>query len=263
MDDKTLKSSETVKMVEHAMDVLELLRKNKERMGVNQISKSCNLSPSSAFRILKSIEKSGWIFQHSDGKYSLGEKVCFLTEKDNMYLALKDVSSVIMERCVKEYSQNMNLMVREGSHCYVIEQIRTRRLFDYITPTGTELPFYASAGGKILLSELPKDFSDIIIASCEMEPFTKYTITDPDVFRGELETVLRQGFAIDNRESFLGGCCIAVPVRDARGNIIAALSFSGILEVEDTDELLKYLPVLNSAAEEITHCMYKHWNGNV
>ena len=43
----------------------------------------------------------------------------------------------------------------------------------------------------------------------------------------------------------------------------AALSFSGILEVEDTEELLKYLPVLNSAAEEITHCMYKHWNGNV
>ena len=69
---------ETIKMVEHSLGVLDLLRTNKEPLGVNEIAKKCDLNPSTAFRILKTLEKCGWVFQLSDDRYVLGQKNGFV-----------------------------------------------------------------------------------------------------------------------------------------------------------------------------------------
>lgn len=56
------------------------------------------------------------------------------------------------------------------------------------------------------------------------------------------------------------GSCIAVPVRDNEGTIIASLSFSGFVGVQDTDELLEYLPALQEASKKISQSLYRCWN---
>ena len=89
---------ETIVMVEKAMTVLDLLRTSSEEMGVNEIAKICDFTPSTTHRILKTLEKSGWVFQLNDDRYIAGEKLSFMLEKDNLYLALKDVASVIMPK---------------------------------------------------------------------------------------------------------------------------------------------------------------------
>ena len=94
----------------------------------------------------------------------------------------------------------------------------------------------------ILLSELPVNLADQVISACEMKPLTKNTITDPEQFWQALRTTAKQGYAIDNKESAENGSCIAVPVRDHEGTIIAALSFSGFIGIEDIQTLLDFLP---------------------
>ena len=64
--------------------------------------------------------------------------------------------------------------------------------------------------------------------------------------------MIKNGFAIDNRELAENGCCIAVPMRDHEGNIIASLSFSGFVGIEDPIVLEKYLPALQKASEKIS-----------
>ena len=146
---------EIIKMVERALVVLDLLKTNKERLGVNEIAKRCDLSPSTAFRILKTLESCGWVFQLSDDRYILGQKVSFVTEKNNLYVALSDVAGFVMSEYTAKYGQAMNLMVRDGIHCTIVQQSRTGRLVEYVPPLFSNLPFYACAGGKVLLSELP------------------------------------------------------------------------------------------------------------
>lgn len=242
------------------MNVLDLLLTSaNEKMGVNQIAQLCDISPATTFRILKSMEQSGWIFQFSDGKYSIGEKVKFRTEKESFYLALKDVASILMPVYTEKYSQNMNLVVRKGFHCFIVEQTRRSRLIDFLVPVGTEIPYYGSGGGKVLMSELPSEILETIINSVPMIPFTANTITNPGLFRDELEKVRNQGYALDDKESFTGGGCIAVPIRDRKGTIVAALSFSGIPEVSDPEIIGKYLPPLKEVSAEITRLLYKDW----
>jgi DNA-binding IclR family transcriptional regulator len=165
-------SGETIKMVEHALKVLDLLRSKREPIGVNEIAKTCSLNPSTTFRILKTLEQSGWVFQFNDRRYITGQKISFVTEKNNLYLALREVAQFVMTEYTAKHGQAMNLTVREGKQCTILQQSRTNKFIDYVPPLFSNLPVYASAGGKILLSELPINLVDQIIHSIEMKPFT-------------------------------------------------------------------------------------------
>jgi len=246
-------------MVEHALTVLDLLRSKREPLGVNEIAKMCDLNPSTTFRILKTMEQSGWVFQFNDRRYITGQKISFLTEKNNLYLALREVAQYVMQEYTAKHGQAMNLMVREGNHCTILQQSRTNNLVDYIPSLYSNMPIYATSGGKVLLSELPVNLADQIISSFEMKPLTSHTITDPEEFWQALRAAAKQGYAIDNKESAENGSCIAVPVRDHEGTIIASLSFSGFIGIEDTKELLKFLPALNEASAKITQSLFKNW----
>lgn len=260
MEEQVVQSTETIKMVERSLHVLDTLRIGQKRLGVNDIAKQCGIGPSTTFRILKTLEANGWVYQCTDDRYILGQKIGFVMEKGNLYLALKEVAAFVMERYTAEFGQAMNLIVRENAHCYILQQSRTKNLVDYVPPLLSELPFYACAGGKIMLAELPIGLVELMLESCEMVPLTKYTITTPEAFWQELRAVAKQGYAFDNKESAESGSCIAVPVRDADGNTIAALSFSGFVGINDPQELLRYLPALKDASSEISHNLYRCWN---
>ncbi len=251
---------QTIKAVEQALGVLDTLRTERRRLGVNEIAKMCGISPSTTFRILKTLEAGGWVFQCSDKRYITGQKISFVMEKNNIYLALKDVASFVMNRYSDKYNQAMNLIVRESARCFILQQSRTKNLVDYTPPLYTELPLYACAGGKVLLSELPISLVEEILNSCELKPLTKHTITDPEKLWQELRTVAKQGYAFDLKESAENGSCVAVPVRDCEGNIIASLSFSGFIGIDDKNELLKYVPALKEASSEISQSLYRCWN---
>lgn len=247
---------ETIKMLDKALSVLETLRTSKVRLGVNEIAKRCDLNPSTTFRILKTLEVNGWVFQCSDDRYLIGQKISFVTEKNNLFLALKDIASFTMNRYTGQLHQAMNLIVRDGGDCFILQQSRTKSLFDYVAPINTAMPFYACAGGKILLSELPILVVDKLLETTPLEPLTPHTITSAEAFWNELRSVARQGYAFDFQESSPNGSCIAVPVRDDEGTIIASLSFSGFIGIDSTDVLLPYLPGLKEASAEISHNLF-------
>lgn len=252
-------SNETIKILDRALTVLDILRVERQPFGVNELAKQCSLNPSTTFRILKTLEANGWIYQCSDGRYITGQKLSFVIEKNNLYLALKEVAGFTMEKYTKKYRQPMNLIVRESAHCYILQQSRTNSLVNYVPPLYSKLPFYACAGGKVLLSELPINLVEKLLESCTMSALTEHTITSPDIFWQELRTVAKRGYAFDDRESSENGSCIAVPLRDSDGNIIASLSFSGFVAINNKEDLTSYLPALNEAATEITHTLFKCW----
>ena len=146
---------ETIKMLENAMGVLDLLRTAKTPMGANAIAKQCALNPSTTFRILKTLEMTGWVYQMEDDRYIPGQKLSFVTERNNFYLALSDAAKCVMEECTAHHGLAMNLIVRSGSDCEVLQQTLTKSIINYVPPLHSVLPYYACGGGKILLCELP------------------------------------------------------------------------------------------------------------
>ena len=126
MAEETLEREDqsTVQALERGLKSLELLMQEKRPMGVNEIAKCHGITPSAAYRILKTPESTGRSFQMSDDKYIPGEKLSFVTEKNNFHLALGEVV----------YPAMQELTVREQL-AYYLPQLReaaqaiTQKLF--------------------------------------------------------------------------------------------------------------------------------------
>lgn len=259
MDTVKREKAETIKMVECAMGVLDLLRTNKTPLGVNTVAKKCALNPSTAFRILKTLEKTGWVYQLDDGRYVCGQKLSFVTEKNNFNMALADAAKFVMEDCTAKNGLAMNLIVRQGADCHILQQSLTKSIINYVPPLHSVMPYYACGGGKVLLSEMPDAFLDQLFATSKLEALTPYTITDPAEYRKVLKETAANGYAIDFQESSINGSCIAVPVRDMEGTIIASLSFSGLIGISEPAKLLKYIPILKETSAKITASLFDCW----
>jgi DNA-binding IclR family transcriptional regulator len=247
----------TVKTLEKALMVLDVIKEANRPIGVNEISRLCSVNLTTTFRILKTLKNGGWVFQDENDKYIIGPKISFVTEKNNFYMALKEIAYYTMARLTVQELQAMNLIIRENEKCYILQQSRTHKLMDYIPPVGTYLPVYASAGGKILLSELPNIIVEKLLDIIDMKPLTKNTITSRAALIEELKKVKQNGYALDVHETQDDGFCIAVPIRNKEGDIIAALSFSGIIGIVPESKIEYYYHILTKASAEITENLYK------
>lgn len=252
------KANERIKAVENTIKILDLILAADQPLGVNEISRQSSISLTTAFRILKTLKCSGWVFQDKEDHYLIGHKISFVTEKNNFYIALKEVAYYTMTRLSEQTSQAMNLVVRDNNACYIIQQTRTRKIVDYVPPVGTQLPIYASACGKVLLSELPEPLIKDIMNSVDIQQLTQHTILDREQILEVLAKCRRDGYALDARESMEHAYCIAVPIRFGDGEIIAALSCSGIIgSTIDNEKIQYYFSLLKEAASEISEKLYE------
>src|SRR4051812_33108090 len=85
---------------------------------------------------------------------------------------------------------------------------------------------HALALGKVVLALGRPEVVERYVADPGLRRFTPHTITDPARLDAELEAVRRGGFAVEREELYPDFCCIAAPVRDARGRVLAVLGIS-------------------------------------
>ena len=253
---RTMEETTGVKVLERALNILDLLRDEAGPLGVNEIAKRCGISPATTFRLLKTLLNRGWVYQNQEEKYLLGYKITAVTEKKSFLLMLKEVSYYIMAKLSEAEQEAMNLVVRDMDRCYILGQSRTEKIVDYVPPIGTVLPFHASACGKILLSELEENILSGLLDTIDFRRMTDKTITDRAAFLEELTKIRSQGYSLDTHESQNEGFCIAVPIRSEEGEIIAALSFSGFIGYKSEIEVDYYVHLLKEASAEITQKLF-------
>lgn len=170
------KEQGTVQALERGLKILELLMQEKRPMGVNEIAKCQGITPSAAYRILKTLEATGWSFQMSDDKYIPGEKLSYVTEKNNFHLALAEVA-VSGHAGADGTGNSADEPGRPADRrFFILQQTRTNRYVDFVAPVGSALPLHASAGGKILLCELPEVLRAQFLDGISFESMTPNTI---------------------------------------------------------------------------------------
>lgn len=246
----------TVRVLEKALVILDALKAAPAPAGVNEIAKRTSVKVPTAFRLLKTLKAYGWVFQDENDKYIVGSKISFVTDKNNFYMALKEVAYYVMRKLTAKEGQAMNLVVRDQERCYILQQTRTDRIIDFVPPVGSELPMYASASGKILLAGVREPILDEILELTDLRPLTKHTITNRSALRSQLQDIRENGWALDDNESVENAFCIAVPIKDPSGETIAGLSFSGFVGGFDKKRIPTYHRVLNAAARQVAERLF-------
>lgn len=222
--------------VERALSVLDVFDRQHPALRVADVSRLSGLGTSTASRLLATLVNVGLLDRDELGLYRLGHKLVSLAG------AALNTSAVFRESRGIAYEISCDLglgtnvaELRDGHVFYLVnfDGLQAPRVG---TLTGQENPLHATGLGKCLLMELEDNARSRLLGVGPYAAYTAHTITTDEALRLELEGVHTRGYATEREELALGRACVAAPIRDRSGKIVAALSISGPLSAIRIDE---------------------------
>jgi IclR family transcriptional regulator, KDG regulon repressor len=218
----------TVRSVERAVDLLEELMSQAVPIGLVELSERVNLHPSTAHRLLSTLENRRFVYQDDVSKlYSLGPKLLYPAQGGQTSQVLRNFVNPILQEISQATGESTTMAIRSGNHALGIAKATSGRAVDVSMQSGALAPLHCTAVGKSILSHMDTLEVVKILEAEGMAPNTPNTITDLSKLLDELKCVRSQGFAVDNEEWEIGIRCVGVPVFSEDGRVFGAISVSG------------------------------------
>jgi IclR family transcriptional regulator, KDG regulon repressor len=217
----------TVQSIERALKLLDTLADGQGEIGIVELSRRVALHTSTVHRLLATLAGQGYVRQSPDtSRYALGPKAIHLAEAYLGQLDLRRVAHPFLERLTQETGETANLVIQDGRAALYLDKVESPRSLRIFSHIGRRAPLHCTAVGKVLLANAPPAQVDGLLGEGPLERLTRRTITSVAQLRRELAAVRLQGYALDREECEEGGHCIAVPVRNAIGQTVAAVGIS-------------------------------------
>lgn len=222
-----LKPAYPIKVLDKSLSVLDILFQNNAPMSITEISKKLGIYPSTIHRILNTLKYRGYVEQNSDDqKYLLGLKLVELGMNRYHQINLIKEASPFIKELVGECNETVHLGILDHENVLYIAKEDSPQTIGMVSRVGRRASLYSTGLGKILLAYLSEKERKKIIDHIKIQRFTENTITNKKKLEKELEQVRKQGFALDGEENEKEVCCVAVPIKNYQGKVIAALSIS-------------------------------------
>lgn len=248
--------SEAVKSAERALKILELLTGHESALAFTEIAERLDYPRSSLHGLLRTLTASGWLeFDERTRRYALGIRTL---EAGNAYTrsrGLVERASATMERIRDELDETVQLAVLDGRHNVYVAKFDGGHALTLASEVGRRLPAHATGIGKVLLAGLSDDELGRRLSGVRLERYTPSTITDLDALRDALRIVRDSGHGTDDEEYTVGVRCVAVPVRDHTGHVVAGLSASVPTIRFDEGFRDRALELLRSGASDISRSL--------
>ncbi len=222
-------SAGTVRSVQLAIDVLETVSFADEEMGVTQIAERLNVTKGSVHRHLHTLVERGYLSQNpSTSRYTIGPKSRLLArlapETDLVKLAEGPMREL---RDTLGHTVVLSEMTPRGA--LVLTTLASISPIEIGVRAGSELPFHATAQGKVMLAFAPRPFQTRIL-SRKFEAFTEKTVTSVDRIERSLSDIVKRGYASAPEESMIGLNALAAPIFDSRDACVASLAIVGSIQ---------------------------------
>jgi DNA-binding IclR family transcriptional regulator len=244
--------------VERALNILEAASQRREGLTNSEISRRLGIPKSSASYILRTLERRGELRRDIEtGRYRLGLKLLSLGGETQAGLDIAEVALPFMRGLVERLGMTCHLAVVDQNEAVYIEKVEAPGFFKVNTWVGRRMFLHSTSVGKALLAWMPKAERDALLHNCDFKRRTPRTITSHARLVAELERVHQQGYAVDDEENSLGARCIAAPVFDALGNVVAALGVSGTLTQMDSAKMTRVEDALKDTARRVSRQLLK------
>ena len=219
--------SATVKSALRVLLVIELLTDEPTGLSFAQICQRLRLPKSSTHALLRTMKERGHLDLDETGRYRLGIRIWQAGQAHTQGFDLAAAGAARTSRWREtSYAETVQLAVLDGfENVYLAKEDSDQRLV-LQSRVGPRLPAYATGLGKVLLSGLSDDEVLAGLSKTALHAFTTKTISNPAALLAALQKVRQRGYAIDHGEYTEGVICVAVPVRDHRGTVMAAISVS-------------------------------------
>lgn len=227
MNDNESKAS-SVRTIDKAVTILETIAGSDGDIDLASLSKKLRFPKSTILRILNTLKDHNYVTQQTQTKrFSLGPALIILGKTaEKKFDIITQVHPVLVEISEKT-GETTSLAIRTGTKAVYIDQVISKNMIRGQPSIGDRLELYCSASGKVLLSSLSDEQIEKFIQKEPRIKKTQKTLVEKEALQKELIRVREQGFAVDDEEVEIGGRCIAAPLFDSAGRVIAAVSVMG------------------------------------
>lgn len=202
-------------------------------LGFAAIRTRLGLPNSSCHHLVSTLCKVGALQLQADRGYVLGLRLFELGTIAASQRKIEQSALPALKRLAQEVELTCHLGVMEGTEAIYLMKVEGLREIRVNTWIGKRLSMHSSSLGKVLLAWLSDAEIEDKLRTATWEARTPSTITDPAKFRALLKSVRARGWAFDDEEDAPSIRCVAAPVFDMKGRIIAAISAVGtVLDIE-------------------------------
>ncbi|CAL9364075.1 IclR family transcriptional regulator [Streptomyces sp. Tu 3180] len=214
-------TGETV--TERIVRVLETFGTDRTVQTTAEIGRRAGLPSSTAHRMVADLVECGLLERDEEQRVRLGMRLWELALRGSRALRLRQAALPFMERVQARIGEHTQLAVVENDETLFIERLSHPHAGANITRIAGRLPLHASSSGLVLLAHGPEELRERVLTG-PLEAVSRETVTDPARLRRVLADIRRDGVVVAPGSVETVSTGVAVPVREERGRVIAALS---------------------------------------
>lgn len=203
--------------------VLEAFDADAPTMPVTEIARRADLPVATAHRLVAELLDLGLLQRAGPRAVRMGTRLWELSVRANRVLTLHEAAMPYMEDLHAVVRQHVSIAVLAGTEVLYVERLSSPGAVPNVSHIGRRLPLHTCSAGLVLLAHAADDVQERVYAG-ELVAFSPRTITDPLRLRQVVGRVRRHGYAVAPELVDLGVKGVAVPLRDATGAVVAALS---------------------------------------
>jgi IclR family acetate operon transcriptional repressor len=244
--------TETVGSVAKAVRVLQGIAAAGGGLGARELAQRVGEPRSTVQRLLQTLEATGMVVQDPDSQgYALGPLTLQLGMACLRRMDLRQEAVPVMRGLRDVTGETVGLNVRVGDARMYIEQIESRLQLRAKAELGAPYALHTGSPGRVLLAFLPQPEIERILAATAVPSQGRAPKRKAELL-ALLAEIRASGHAMAFEETIAGLNTIAAPVRDHRGDVVAALSVSGPAGRFGAERMEEVRPLLLDAAEEIS-----------
>lgn len=233
--------ADTVQSIDRALSIVEILSSAKEGMGLLELCEATTLSKGTAHRLLYTLIDNGYVRQlEKTGKYQLTMKMFVLGAKSVEQLDVLRVARPYLEKLRDQAQEVVHLVILDGHEILYVDKVETENTIRMYSNIGKRGTLYSTSVGKAMLSHMRVEEVLALWKRMNVRKLTEYTITEYRDFLEELQTIQKEGIALDREENELGVQCMGAAILDYTNTPVAAFSISGPVQ-RMTDEKISSL----------------------
>ncbi|MFU2047436.1 DNA-binding transcriptional regulator KdgR [Avibacterium gallinarum] len=251
---------DVVSSVLKVFGIVDALSEQKE-IGVTELAQRVMMSKSTIYRFLQTMKTLGIVAQEGEtDKYRLTLKLFEISARALEYVDLIDLANKEMEAISKQTGETLHLGALDGSEIIYLHKIDSTYSLRMYSRVGRRNPSYSTAIGKVLLSALSDEEVENLLKEVEFVQHTENTLKNIDELKQELALIRQQHYAEDKEEQEVGLHCVAAPIYDRLGHIVAAISVSLPLVRFEKENLAHLVEMLHQAGRNVSKQLgYQHY----
>ena len=252
-DDKT--SQNTIKSLDRAMAVFEHIS-TQSGVSLSALSEQMGESTATLYRILFTLETRGLVeFDQAQQLWQIGPAAFIVGARFLRRTSLVERARPVLRALMEDTGETANLGIQKGDQVLFVSQVETHANIRAFFPPGSLSPLHASGIGKALLAFMDQEQCDRLIVSADRQRFTEHTLCDAEQLKEDLAQARASGYSIDGEEKNLGMRCIAAPVFNHYGEIVAGISVSGPTSRVSVDKISSLATSVMTAAGNLTSAL--------